>query len=585
MHILMIDDNEDDFACINRLIINSPDTTINWCETVQTGLMYLASHPVDALLLGINLEDIDELAVLDATNDQFPALPIIILSNHESEEIALEALQHGAQDTLVKGKIEAQLLEKTLRYAVERKQVEGRLRKQFEETLTTRVQEEQAFQRDLKALHEVMVGLTNLDDLDEIYRQAVKRGLEDLGFDRFGLLLYNPDGSAQGTYGTDAHGNLWPEHYLHFSASQLPGILQRAIQREDRFALDEDTRLSSDNLTIGMGWNAVAVLWDGSEQLGWLATDNAIRHLPLKQRYMDILALYALTLGTLLGQKRTEEHLRQERDLLRTLIDSLPDYILVKDREGCVVISNTSHAQTTDLMPDELITKAAFDALPVDVSNRLRTEDQEIMQSGKAIINLEREVIGKDKKPETILITKIPLRDATGTITGLIAVGRDITERKQLEAQSIELANKRERIVILQRFIDDMSHDFRTPLSIIRNSLYLLQRIDDAEKQQIYTQRAEQQISRLDTLLDELLQMKNLDAQEVQFDLKLTDINSLLAQLVHDYQQVALPKQITLDFISADEVCLAEIDHQEFIRAVAKLLDNAIAYTPEQGSV
>ncbi|MEP6985244.1 MAG: ATP-binding protein, partial [Chloroflexota bacterium] len=294
---------------------------------------------------------------------------------------------------------------------------------------------------------------------------------------------------------------------------------------------------------------------------------------------------YALTLGTLLGQKRSEERLRQERDLLRTLIDSLPDYILVKDREGCVVISNTSHAQTTDLMPDELITKAAFDALPVDVSNRLRTEDQEIMQSGKAIINLEREVIGKDKKPETILITKIPLRDATGTITGLIAVGRDITERKQLEAQSIELANKRERIVILQRFIDDMSHDFRTPLSIIRNSLYLLQRIDDAEKQQMYTQRAEQQISRLDTLLDELLQMKNLDAQEVQFDLKLTDINSLLAQLVHDYQPVALPKRITLEFVSADDACFAEIDHQEFIRAVAKLLDNAIAYTPEQGTV
>src|SRR5262249_4374913 len=150
-------------------------------------------------------------------------LPIIILGDDESKETALEALRHGAQDVLVKGKMDEHLLEKTLRYAVERKQVEAQLRQQFEETLTTRVQEEQAFQQDLKALHQVMVELTNIDDLDELYRQAVKRGLEDLGFDRFGLLLYNRDGSAQGTYGTDAHGNLWPEHYLHFSAAELPG--------------------------------------------------------------------------------------------------------------------------------------------------------------------------------------------------------------------------------------------------------------------------------------------------------------------------------------------------------------------------
>jgi len=130
-----------------------------------------------------------------------------------------------------------------------------------------------------------------------------------------------------------------------------------------------------------------------------------------------------------------------------------------------------------------------------------------------------------------------------------------------------------------------MSHDFRTPLSIITNSLYLLQKSTDPEKKQLYAQRAGQQLQRLDKLLDELLQMKSLDTQEVLFNMKRTNINPLLAQLVLDYQKVAMPKRITLDFVSVDADCFAEIDRSEFLDAITNLLDNAIAYTPEQGVV
>jgi signal transduction histidine kinase len=115
--------------------------------------------------------------------------------------------------------------------------------------------------------------------------------------------------------------------------------------------------------------------------------------------------------------------------------------------------------------------------------------------------------------------------------------------------------------------------------------LYLLQKSTDPEKQQLYVQRAGQQLSRLDKLLDELLQMKSLDTQEVHFNMKRTNINPLLAQLVLDYQKAALPKQITLDFVSVDEVCIAEIDRPEFLSAITNLLDNALAYTLEQGVV
>src|SRR4051812_13468227 len=123
MHVLMIDDNEHDFIWINCLIKIS-DLTVHRCETVQKGLAYLASHTVDALLL----DDRCGLAVLDMTHVQFPALPIIMLSVDDPAHLALEALQHGAQDYLVKGEVDAHRFEKTLWYAVERKQVEEKRR-------------------------------------------------------------------------------------------------------------------------------------------------------------------------------------------------------------------------------------------------------------------------------------------------------------------------------------------------------------------------------------------------------------------------------------------------------------------------
>ncbi len=75
-------------------------------------------------------------------------------------------------------------------------------RKRAEEALKARMEEEHEFQSDLKALHAITIELMKIDDLDEFYKQAVKLGLQRLGFDRLALLLYDPD-----TY--YSYRNLW----------------------------------------------------------------------------------------------------------------------------------------------------------------------------------------------------------------------------------------------------------------------------------------------------------------------------------------------------------------------------------------
>lgn len=458
-------------------------------------------------------------------------------------------------------------------------------RKRTEELLQEQMHESQGVQDKLKLLHEITIELTNTSSLDEFYKLSVEFGLKRLGFDRIGLLLYEPQtGMALGTYGTDAGGNVIPEHHIRIDPTSLTGILSRSLNQAERFMLDTNNSLFSNSEFIGIGWNAAAVLWNGSENLGWLAIDNGVRHLPIDQAQLNILALYAVTLGTLLARKQSENNLTQERDLLRMLIDNSPDFIFIKDLQGRFVLTNRALSLSSKLTPEEMVGKTAFDTLPVEIAKQVQAEEEDIIATGKTLVNVERTIVGRNGERRVILGTKVLLRDKEGKTVSLLGISHDITDRKQLEAQTKELESERGRTHLLQRFISDMSHDFRTPLSVINSSLYLLQKSNDPEKQRGYAKRAEQQVIRLDKLLEELLLMQHLDT-EMSIQLNLNDINPFVASIVSSYEDEARETPIKIDYIPTTDKCFSKIDAVEMARAITKLMDNAILYSPNGGQI
>ncbi|MCC6612343.1 MAG: PAS domain-containing protein [Anaerolineae bacterium] len=284
---------------------------------------------------------------------------------------------------------------------------------------------------------------------------------------------------------------------------------------------------------------------------------------------------------------KAETDLSAERNQLRTLIDSLPDYVFIKDVEQRFVLTNSAHAHAVRATPEQLVGKTALELFPAEVAPQFHADDAQVLQSGKPLINLERVTIGESGEIKTVLTTKIPLRDEQGNVTGLIGISRDITARKQFEAQTIELAAERQRIQVLQRLISDLSHDFRTPLSIINNSLYLLGKADNPQKQQAQIDKVEQQVMRLDKLLGDVLQMSHLDRPDADLALKLyaTNLNAFLKPLIQKAEPEAAHKHITLQFVPDANPCFARIDAIAFEPAVVKLLDNALAYTPDGGQI
>jgi PAS domain S-box-containing protein len=153
-----------------------------------------------------------------------------------------------------------------------------------------------------------------------------------------------------------------------------------------------------------------------------------VRSVPVEGPDEETLCKTAIT--DISERKNLADELEQERDLLRTLIDSLPDYISVKDRQSRFVTANLAAARILGAESvDALVHKSDADFCPPDQASEYRAEEEEIMRSGRPLVNKEETRLNAQGEPTTVLTTKIPLKDDHGRIFGLVAISRDVTDR------------------------------------------------------------------------------------------------------------------------------------------------------------
>ena len=134
-------------------------------------------------------------------------------------------------------------------------------------------------------------------------------------------------------------------------------------------------------------------------------------------------------------RKRTKEMIARERNLLRTLIDNLPDQVYVKDNKGRYVINNMGHLRSIGLSKQEdALGKTSFDFFSELLARKFTSDEQNVLETGEALLNHEEEVLdAKTGKLNWHLTTKVPIRDNHGKIIGIVGVSSDITERKKIE--------------------------------------------------------------------------------------------------------------------------------------------------------
>ncbi len=136
-------------------------------------------------------------------------------------------------------------------------------------------------------------------------------------------------------------------------------------------------------------------------------------------------------------RRRMEKVLAKEHNLFRTLIDNMPDFIYAKDTESRFVLGNIA---VTRLMgartPDELLGKTDFAFYPQELAKKFYADEQKVMRSGKPLVDREEPLMDLATGGRGWLsTTKVPLRDSSGKVVGVVGISREITERKHMEGE------------------------------------------------------------------------------------------------------------------------------------------------------
>lgn len=133
--------------------------------------------------------------------------------------------------------------------------------------------------------------------------------------------------------------------------------------------------------------------------------------------------------------KKAEDAIKFERNLLRALIDNLPDAVYVKNKKHQKIIANPVDIKYMGLTSEnEALGKTDYDIYPSEIADGSFADDSRVLETGLSLLNQENYFIDNFKEEHWMLNSKVPLKDANGEIIGLVGIGKEITERKKEEA-------------------------------------------------------------------------------------------------------------------------------------------------------
>jgi len=135
-------------------------------------------------------------------------------------------------------------------------------------------------------------------------------------------------------------------------------------------------------------------------------------------------------------RKAAQTALEDERRLLRMVLNNLPDAVYLKDLETRKLLANRADLDNIGVADEaEVLGKTDLEVFPEDVAARFYAHDRAVLDRGEPLFGVEDCIVGHDGQERWIVTSKLPVRDASGNVIGLLGIGHDITRRKQHEEQ------------------------------------------------------------------------------------------------------------------------------------------------------
>jgi two-component system, cell cycle sensor histidine kinase and response regulator CckA len=201
---------------------------------------------------------------------------------------------------------------------------------------------------------------------------------------------------------------------------------------------------------VGLANHTLLIAKDGRE------TPIADSAAPIRDESGEIIGV-VLVFRDQSAERDAEKKLSHERSLLRTVIDNIPDAVYAKDRIGRKILANPADLQNVGKSAKEVIGKTDYEVFPQEIARQFDADDKTIMKNGEGIIGREELLVNRRGEQRWLLTSKLPWRDESGAVVGIVGIGHDITERKRSE-EALRESEERYR----QFFEGDLTADFIT---------------------------------------------------------------------------------------------------------------------------
>jgi PAS domain S-box-containing protein len=283
-----------------------------------------------------------------------------------------------------------------------------------------------------------------------------------------------------------------------------------------------------------------------------------------REEEVEALAALAGNASAVLSNAALYQRVAIERERSYAILSNIADGIVAVDREGDVVLWNEAAEAITGVPA-----AAALGRTPLEVLQREFASDEE-GRAGERLLAIQR-----GGEEVTLSLTEAVMHDPLGAVSGRIFAFRDVSSERIVEQMKSD-------------FVSTVSHQLRAPLTSIYGFAETLLRRDvlfgEAERETFLGYIASE-AQRLTSIVDTLLSIARLEAGDLHVELVPTDLRDVVSEVVTSVQETAEVNGHHFVLHLPDEPLAASADREKLGQILTNLLDNAVKFSPNGGTV
>ncbi|MFB0536730.1 MAG: ATP-binding protein [Anaerolineae bacterium] len=551
--VLVVDDRRDSIEFVVDYVLKPNGYEALAARDGAEGLRKALTEDPDLVIMDNNMPKMTGLQVMEALKEKGLNIPVILMTFHGSESLAVQFFRLGVKDYIIKPFTVEEMLE-----SIDRALTEVRLRKERDQALASLVQANRLLGRRVKELN-ILYGIgksvASLLDLEKLLGRVVEAAVYISGAEEGFLMLVDEETGE--LYVRAARG----------PKEKYPRSLKLRVDdsvAEEVIKTGEAVMIGAREDDVGTAYLVRALLSapmkTKNKVIGVLSVDNTTSSKTFTENDLYLLSALADYAAVAIENARLFTAVQSERRKLGTILGSTEDaVIVVTDYEMRVLLLNRA-------------ARRAFSIQSAEVSNKPVAQ---VVKNEPLIDLFARSIDGSQVQQG-----EIPLEDGrilNANLTpipgvGYAAVMQDITHLKELDKMKSE-------------FVSTVSHDLRSPLTTIKGFVQLLPKVGPlTSQQQEFRAKILNSVENITELVEDLLDIGRIEAG-VGLEMDVCRMDAIINKVVEDFRSQAEAKQQHLDVEVPPQLPPVLGNDLRLGQVIANLVSNAIKYTPDGGMI